>query len=279
MCKPLFAFLLVLVLVQSTPKAARGAPGGSGRTSKEKAAKKACITGNVKAGIDILADLYVDTGDTTYVFNQGRCYEQNHRWEDAADRFREYLRKAPSLTNTEKVEVNTHIAECDAMLAKQTGAAAPVPQDAAPQAGSTPTPSVASANYANTGSAYLPQAPLVFAQPLPPKSEGRGLRIGGIATTAFGLCAIGTGVVLALKEQALTNEINAKFNADKESTRSSYVTWGYVSYGVGAAAVAAGATLYVLGLRSERVASGTIGIALLPTFAPGATGMALQGSF
>jgi hypothetical protein len=35
--------------------------------------------------------------------------------------------------------------------------------------------------------------------------------------------------VLALKERALTNEINTKFNADKESTRASCVTWGYVS--------------------------------------------------
>jgi hypothetical protein len=57
------------------------------------------------------------------------------------------------------------------------------------------------------------------------------------------------------------------------------VTWGYVSYGVGAAAVLAGATLYVLGWPSERAASGTTGISLLPTYTPGLTGMALHGSF
>jgi hypothetical protein len=65
MGKLFFAFLLVFILAQSTPKAAHGAPGGSGRASMEKAAKKACITGNVKVGIDILADLYLDTADTT----------------------------------------------------------------------------------------------------------------------------------------------------------------------------------------------------------------------
>jgi hypothetical protein len=279
MCKPLFAFLLVFIVAQSTPKAARGAPGGSGRASKEKAAKKACIIGNVKVGIDILADLYVDTGDPNYIFNQARCNEQNHRWEDASDRFREYLRKAPKLTDSEKTEVNVHIAECDSMVAKQAGATAPVPHEATSQAVSKPAPSTASANYANTGAAYPPSAQAVFAQPLPPKSDGRGLRIAGIATAGAGLCAITTGIVLALKERSLTNEINAKFNADKESTRASYVNWGYVSYGVGAAAVVAGATLYVLGWRSERAASGTTGISLLPTYAPGITGMALQGSF
>jgi hypothetical protein len=264
MRKPLFAFLLVLVLVQSTPKAAPGAPGGSGRASEEKAAKKACITGDVKAGIDILADLYLDTGDATYVFNQGRCYEQNHRWEDAEDRFREYLRKSADLTEAERAGVNTHIAECDSMLAKQTGTA---------QANAGPVyPASYPASYPSSGA-------VVVAQPPSPKSEGRGLRIAGISTTAFGICAIGTGVVLALKERALTNEINTKFNADKESTRASYATWGYVSYGVGAAAVVGGATLYLLGLRSEASTSATTGIALLPTFAPGTTGMALQGSF
>jgi len=279
MGKPLFAFLLVVVLAQSTPKAALGASGGSGRASKEKAAKKACITGNVKAGTDILADLYVDTGDTTYVFNQGRCYEQNHRWEEAADRFREYLRKAPNLADGEKAEVNAHIAECDSMLAKQTGASPNSPKEASPGLASTSAPSGTMVNAPNTDTTYPSVVPVVTVQSLPPKSEGRGLRIAGIAATAFGLCAITTGVVLALKEQSLTNQINAKFNADKESTRASYVTWGYVSYGVGAAAVVAGATLYVLGWRSERAASGTTGISLLPTYAPGITGMALQGSF
>jgi hypothetical protein len=85
--------------------------------------------------------------------------------------------------------------------------------------------------------------------------------------------------VLAFKEQALTNEINAKFNANKESTRSSYETWGYVSYGVGAAAVVTGATLYYLGWRSGWTASGTTGIALLPSIGTGSTLMLLQGSF
>jgi hypothetical protein len=198
---------------------------------------------------------------------------------EAEDRFREYLRKAPTLTATEKVEVNAHIAECDSMLAKQAGAAAPVLQEAGAKAASTPAPSNAGANSANAGSAYSPLPPVVVDQPLQPKSESRGLRTAGIVTTAFGLCAITTGVVLALKEQSLTKEINAKFNADKESTRASYVTWGYVSYGVGAVAVVAGATLYVLGWRSERAASGTLGISLLPTYTPGSTGMALQGSF
>jgi hypothetical protein len=274
MNKPLLAIVFIFVLAQLATKAALGAPGGLGRAGKEKAAKKACITGNVKAGIDMLADLYLDTGDTNFVFNQARCYEQNHRWEDAADRFREYLRKVPNLTDKEKVEVNAHIAECDSMLAKQAGVPPPAPQESSPQVVATPAPATA-----NMGSAYPPLVPVVAAQPMPAKSEGRGLRIAGITTTTFGLCAIAAGVVLALKEQALTNEINAKFNANKESTRASYVTWGYVSYGVGAAAVVTGATLYILGWRSDRSATGTMGLALLPTFASGTTGMALQGSF
>jgi len=254
-----------------------GAPVGPGKAAKEKAAKKACIAGNVKVGIDTLADLYVDTGDINYVFNQGRCYEQNHRWEEATDRFREYLRKAPSLTNTEKSEANAHIAECESMMAKQAGARpSPPPEPVLPPT-PAPVPFTAAANYQGAGQAYPPPMPVVAAQSPAPQSDGRGLRITGIATTALGLCAVVTGVVLALKEQSLTNEINAKFNADKESTRASYVTWGYVSYGVGAAAVVAGATLYYLGWRSERPAA--TGIALSPVITPGTGSLVLQGSF
>jgi hypothetical protein len=30
--------------------------------------------------VEILAGLYVDTNDPTYIFNQGRCFEQTHRY-------------------------------------------------------------------------------------------------------------------------------------------------------------------------------------------------------
>jgi hypothetical protein len=50
------------------------------RSAKEKAAKKACLAGDAAKGVEILAGLYVDTNDPTCIFNQGRCFEQTHRY-------------------------------------------------------------------------------------------------------------------------------------------------------------------------------------------------------
>jgi len=278
MHKHLVAFLFAILLVHQTIRTASGAPASSGASAKEKAAKKACLTGNVKVGTEILADLYISSGDPTHIFNQGRCYEQNHRWEDAVDRFREYLRKVPGLVDKEKAEVNAHIAECESLLAKQNGSPLPLAPESSPRAVVVPSSQAASTEQPSAA----PASPLVAAaaaQSSPSESEGRRLRIAGIAGTAFGFCALTTGAVLAFKEQALTNEINAKFNANKESTRASYETWGYVSYGVGAAAIITGAALYYLGWRSERTTSGTTGIALLPGIGPCSASMVLQGRF
>jgi hypothetical protein len=47
------------------------------RGIKDRTAKKACLLGDYKKGIEILANLYLDTNDPTYIYNQGRCLEQN----------------------------------------------------------------------------------------------------------------------------------------------------------------------------------------------------------
>ena len=112
---------VVLFFWMGPAEAASSRAKQSGTSAKEKAAKKACITGDVKTGIDILGDLYVDTADVTYVFNQGRCYEQNHLWVDAIDRFREYLRKIPAGSEKEKADASAHVADCEALIAKHSG--------------------------------------------------------------------------------------------------------------------------------------------------------------
>jgi hypothetical protein len=52
----------------------------------------------------------------TAVYNQGRCYQQNNRWEQAISRFREYLRKAKDLSDNDTAEVNRQISDCEASL-------------------------------------------------------------------------------------------------------------------------------------------------------------------
>jgi hypothetical protein len=90
----------------------------AGRDSKERAAKKACLKGDPEKGVGILTDLFVDTGELTYIFNQGRCFEQNRRYEDAIGRFREYLIKGDKLNAEDKAEAEKHIAACQSYLGK-----------------------------------------------------------------------------------------------------------------------------------------------------------------
>jgi hypothetical protein len=88
------------LLLSSSQAAASKRPG---RQTKERLAQKACLAGDPAKGVEILAELYVDTNDITWIFNQGRCYEQNRRYEDAIGRFREFLVKGEDqLSDAEK---------------------------------------------------------------------------------------------------------------------------------------------------------------------------------
>ena len=84
----------------------------AGKQSREHAARRACLSGDVNTGVTILSDLFIDTKDPTYIFNQGRCFEQNHRYEDAVSRFEEYLRVPEGhLDADDRAAAEKHIAE------------------------------------------------------------------------------------------------------------------------------------------------------------------------
>jgi hypothetical protein len=71
------ASVLVLLVCAGRAQAA-------GRETKERAAHKACLSGEVSKGVQLLSDLYLDTRNPTYIYNQGRCFETNNQYEDAA---------------------------------------------------------------------------------------------------------------------------------------------------------------------------------------------------
>lgn len=102
-CKIAFACCVFLLALQS----ARAETS----ESKERAARKACLMGDVAKGTEILADLYLDTKEPTHIYNQGRCFEQNGQNEPAILRFREYLRQARNLSSDDIAKVEKKIAE------------------------------------------------------------------------------------------------------------------------------------------------------------------------
>lgn len=115
---------------------AQPTPSSQTVEQREADAKASCASGDVDKGVGVLARLFVDTGDQTWVYNQGRCYQQNGRAEQAINRFREYLRRGTNIAAEDKKEVEGFIAELDAEIARRPpveaspGPPAPAPEPA-----------------------------------------------------------------------------------------------------------------------------------------------------
>jgi hypothetical protein len=257
--------LAAILLLGAFAGRAEAAKKSTGREALEKSARKACMMGNYQKGTEILSDLFIETKDITYVYNQARCLEQNHRWEEALDRFLEYQRKTPGVDEREKSEVEQHVAECKSHLKEQAAIAPPpiVPASPRPVAEPAAPAVVQVAAPAST----------------PERARGMGLRVSGITVGVVGLGAIATGVILAAKTRTLTDELNKTYNRDKAATRDSYETWGWVSYGVGAAALVTGTTLCILGWRSGKSEPQASAVSVLPILSPGTGGVLLRGAY
>jgi len=244
------------------------------RQAMEKAARKACLTGDFHKGIDILADLFIETKDQTYIFNQGRCLQQNHQWAEAVDRFSEYQRKATKLSASEQAEVEKYIADCKAQIQQSQP---PVPAQPNP-----PPATVASSVSALppegpiTAPAFGPTANLATVAAASP--PGSGLRTAGIVAGAVGVAGIVTGVVMALKTQSNVNNMYSNgYSPAAESSRKSYETWGWVGYGIGAAGIVAGTTMYLLGWSAGKSSTADTRLSLLPTIGHDGAMLLLQG--
>jgi hypothetical protein len=239
---------------------------GESREAQEKKARKACLSGDWAKGVDVLSDLFVETRDPSFIFNQGRCLEQSSRYAEAIGKFREYLRVAVSDKPEARASAERHIADCEALLDKEAGraSATPTPPPATPPPEANPSPS-----------ATAPASADLAASPSP-NSAGAGLRWAGIASAGVGVAGLALGIVLNIKANGIADDISAPnvYSRKRESDRSSYETWGRVGYGVGGALLVTGGVLYYLGLR-ERSAS----ITVAPAVGPGMSGALVGGTF
>jgi hypothetical protein len=95
-----------------------------------------------------------------------------------------------------------------------------------------------------------------------------------------GGAALVAGIVFNLKANSLASDLKKTdgYTSGKESDRKTYQALGWAGYGVGAACVATGAVLYVLGLRSSGSGNGST-VAFVPAFAPGQAGAVVKGAF
>jgi hypothetical protein len=232
---------------------------------RPRAALGSCASGDVKKGIAILAELYAETRNPSFVFNQARCYQQNGQLEPARQRFSEYVRVGTNEPAADIQRAQAYIKEIDDALARE---AASKPAGT-PVIVTTATPS-----------------------PAAPEGRARTLRATGIALTVLGLAAVGTGVYLSFKVQATSRDVENKFAnmgvvtdpaaLQRElSDGGRYETWQWVSYGIGVAALAGAATTFLLGgspFSSPRTTAET-SVTMAPVVMPGNVGGVLSIRF
>jgi hypothetical protein len=237
----------------------------SAENVKEREARKACLTGNPKLGIELLSDLFVDTKNPIYIYNQGRCLEQNARYSEAIVRFQEFLRAATNPNEEDKAAAQKHIAECQALLAKEQ-------------------PAQGSGAGVETGTLPYQEPPAVekpLGTPTSPGGGRSGLKIAGIATASIGGALLVGGLIFNLKVNSMASDLNSfgNYSDDKESRRKTYETLGWVGYGVGAACLVTGTVLFLLGRSSSSSSWGQPAMTISPTVGQNQAGAALTGAF
>ena len=233
-------------------------------------ARRACLSGDYERGVSILTDLFVRTKQPDWVYNQGRCLEQNARYEEAILRFEEYLRLTKGSKAQDRAAAEDHIAECRSKLVKTEQI---VPPPTRPET-MTPPPVVAQEPAPSQEVVQAPSAEPSQAQP----ARGRtGLRIAGIVAGVLGGASLTTAVLFNLKANGMADDLNRPegYDQDKVSERNTKETLSWVGYGVGAACLAGGAILLYLGYRGDNSPR----MALTPSIAPGQAGLNFQGRF
>lgn len=204
----------------------------AGEDKRPTAALAACASGDVAKGISILGELYAETRNPSYVFNQGRCYQKNNKLDEARGSFSEYLRIGTSEPPEDLQRAQGFIKEIDDALARQRA--------------SQPAPTL-----------------VTPARPSSGQETARLLRTTSIVAAAVGVAAVGFGAVMSLKVKSTNDSINQQYSQpyvtneaqlEKQiSDGKSYQTWQWIGYGVGVAALAGAVTTFVL---SGRFAAG-----------------------
>jgi hypothetical protein len=270
-----FAVACSLLLLSTEPVSA------ADRHARERKARTACLNGDYATGVALLSELFVDTKDPTYIFNQGRCFEQNRRYEDAVSRFEEYLQLGESsnarLSTEDKSAAEKHIAKCKSFMGDKAGKPSPTtaaqPEVQVPPMASPVEP---------LPQPVAPVAPVVDLpkRPTPSSGAGSGLRTTGVITASFGAAALIAGVVFNLKANSIIDDFETKpasYSSSQDSSRKTYETVAWIGYGVGAACVATGAVLFGIGLKAGHNSSTSV--ALLPAVGDGRTGLVISGGF
>ncbi len=189
---------------------------------------------------------YQAVNDPALLYNLAQAHRLAGHPRDALRFYRVYLQRLPGAEN--RPEVEEKIVELKQVVDRLDRAQNDLQPDHALDTGAPATTSTTNA------AGVTPAA--VVAPPAPPPPPGRTLRWAGIGTGAVGVGALAVGIAFgALAQSAsssLTNTSHAGgfYDPGKYSTGHTDQIVEGVTLGIGAAAVATGVVLYVLGRRA-----------------------------
>ena len=176
------------------------------RELREREARKACFTGDVERGVEILVDLYVETQHPNYIYNQARCFERNGKYDQAVLSYEDYLRKATNLGDAERAQVEKSIVELRVRL---TGPPSPAGQGGATGAPVLLAPTLDPPGTASVGKAADAALLAPGGQDKPPAAEGwPWQRTAGVVS----LIAAGGGLALGVAGSVLRQGRAGDFN-------------------------------------------------------------------
>ena len=118
-----FGTLLIALLAV----AAAGTGAQAAVDQREMKAREAFAVGKYQEALDLFAKLYAEKLHPNYLRNIGRCYQNLGEPDQAINSFREYLRKAKTVSADERQEVEGYIKEMEDLRAKQQATATPPP--------------------------------------------------------------------------------------------------------------------------------------------------------
>jgi tetratricopeptide (TPR) repeat protein len=230
---------------------------------------------------------YKAKDDPALLFNLGQAHRLAGHAAEALRFYKTYLSKVPEAVN--RADVESRIRELKELVEKQKQAQAELPAVSGASNGpavsgpTTPGP-LPPATSVPTDVGTGGQAAVAVTEAPPDRAQpGQGRKLAGIVVGASGLALVGAGIAFGvLAKQAgdqLTqlDQSGGVFDPSKESAgRRDQVLEG-VFLGVGAAAVATGAILYILGARAGRDAPQAITVA--PAVAAHCTGATLRMVF
>ncbi|MGB8299070.1 MAG: tetratricopeptide repeat protein [Polyangia bacterium] len=228
--------------------------------------------------------------DPALLFNLGQAHRLAGQAAEALRLYKTYLSKVPEAAN--RADVEGKIRELKELVEKQKqqpqteppAVSAPVPPPpAAEPAPPIPAP-VAPGAATDVGASGKP-APAAVVQSAASEGSppGRGMKVAGIAVAASGLALVGTGIAFGVLAKQAGDQLtqldqqHSVFDPSKQSAGQRDQVIEGVCIGVGAAAVASGTILYLVGRRRGQDAPQAITVS--PAVAAHSAGATLRMVF